>query len=200
MQPPVGPEDARRSLLNSWHGSGVGSGRFQSRWRSWWKAQHGGTGHPSNRNDTGAVTPEAGGLPAAPSFFTRSNFLHTAHTPAETCPCSALHASPMHSPPPPPPPPALWQGHILPFLAGALLFFHVLNWWGLSHPCAFRAAVSFLAQPVQTPAPAPLPGLHQGSLQQLKIPNPAARHSSRAAACTSGLAGRQQSVIQLERS
>lgn len=170
------------------HGGGAGG-----------KHSHGGTGHASNRNDTGAVTPEADGLPAAPSFFTRSNFLHTAHTPAETCPCSALHASPVHSPPPPPLP-AVWQGHILPFLAGTLPFFHMLNWWGLSHPCAFRAAVSSLAQSVQTPAPAPPPGLLQGSLQQLKTPNPAARHSSGAAVCTSGLGGRQQSVIQLERS
>lgn len=81
---------------------------------------------PPTGMTAGAVTLEADGLPAAPRFFTRSNILHTAHTPAETCLCSALHASPMHSPPPPPPPVA-WQGHILPFLAGTLLFFHMLQ-------------------------------------------------------------------------
>lgn len=152
----------------------------------------------------GAVTEEADGLPAAPRFFSRSNFLLIAHIPAETCPCLALHAPPMHSPPPPPPP-AAWQGHILPFLAGTLLFFHVALTGSLPptdapSDAAFRAAATSLAQPVQTSAPAPLPGLLQGSLQQLKTPNPAGRCSSRAAVCTSGLAGRQQSVIQLERS
>lgn len=76
---------------------------------------------------------------------------------------------------------------------------------GVSPTCvasdaAFRAAAASLPQPVRTPAPAPLPVLLQELLQQLKTPNPAARRSSRAAVCASGLAGRQQSVIQLERS
>lgn len=65
---------------------------------------------------------------------------------------------------------------------------------------AFRAAATPPVHPVHAPAPASLPVLLQGSLQQLKTPNPAARHSSRAAVCTSGLAGRQQSEIQLKRS
>lgn len=123
IQPPMGPYTLRmasRSLLNPWHCSGLGSGRFQSQLKSWWKCSHGA--HPSNRNGSRCFTVEADVLPAAPRFFTRSNFLHTAHTPAETCPCSALHASPMPSPPPPP---AVWQGHIFPFLAGTLLFFHM---------------------------------------------------------------------------
>lgn len=164
--------------------------------KSWWKAQPWGHGTSLLQNDSSAVTVEADGLPAAPRFLSRRNFLHTAHTPAETCPCLALHASPR-----------TLLLLLLLHQGGRATSSHFWQVLSSSSTCctdevsptyvasdpASRAAAASLAQPVQTPAPAPLP-------VQLRTPNPAARHSSGAAVCTSGLAGRQHSVIQLERS
>lgn len=158
---------------------------------------------PPTGMTAGAVTVEADGLPAAPRLLTRSNFLHTAHTllkhacawPCIPHQCTLLlllllqQCGTATS---------SWFWQV--FCSSSTSCIDGVSSTYVASDAAFRAAATSPAQPVWTSAPAPLPVLLQESLQQLKDPNPAARHGPRAAVCASGLAGRQQSVIQLERS